>query len=336
MIAEQVLIQGGFVHFDVNDPQQRGHALSAAYSNTLVSFAPQSRQAFLARYRSRGGGENPPLSLVYAQEAARATTQRKIYLACLPKSGSSFLKSALVRGLGVSFWDVTLGPPNRSLVGANGGPQEIDELALIKACLSLPGGFVAQHHTLGTAFTVSLCNLYQVRLLVTLRNLWDAIVSADDMMSDPKQPWHLPLNQGPQKIPLNYQQLPRPERLAFLTRSMGIFFLDFALSWLRLRELVPDLAIIDYNTHLARNGGDREALLTLLTQALALNAEEQERLGRVLRENAVDAKEARLNKAVAGRGVEIPAEARADLLRQAGYFRSELGEWFERLFGLPS
>ena len=78
---------------------------------------------------------NPLDNIIYAQELAKSKSSN-IYIACMPKSGSSFLARALQEGLNALFSLTTTSRMRfASAFGINGREQEICELALIKKIL---------------------------------------------------------------------------------------------------------------------------------------------------------------------------------------------------------
>jgi hypothetical protein len=88
-------------------------------------------------------------SLMLARDAASRSEAPKYAVFCMPKSGSSFVQSALQHALQLPLVSMTgFGLPTlSSYFGMNSREQEVDELALVKSVLASPGGFIAQNHT---------------------------------------------------------------------------------------------------------------------------------------------------------------------------------------------
>src|SRR5262249_35279753 len=163
--------------------------------------------------------------LIAARHQAMRPQARRYVVCSMPKSGSSFLKAALEVALPLpavsltSFGNTELS----SLFGMNAREQELDELALVKAALLNPHGFVAQHHTRYTPYLSLQMRAYGLTPIVTTRNIPDALVSFDDMMlawraEAGPEGW---LGDTPFALPRGYADLAPEARIALLARSLG-------------------------------------------------------------------------------------------------------------------
>lgn len=257
-----------------------------------------------------------------ARQFSKYMPGRKILVAAFPKSGSSYLANRLSVGLGLPFAHLTTTAFSPSSLGANGREQELCELALCVRSLS-GQGFVAQHHMKGTAYLLKLLQQHDVRVILTVRNVFDAIVSADDMLCV-NPGWASPFSQGAQKIPLNYASLKREDRLRILSNTVGIWYLDFYLSWLRLKDLGSDHLLLSYEEHLSNNTGDKHRLYEALRDHLRLDASEAECLQSALLSQNFSHEQARFNQGITGRGREVPETVRRHLIEHALFFKDEL------------
>ncbi len=292
---------------------------SIYFQNPLFQLTDEEGQALRA-----GLGDTPLASLVAARHAAMQPAGRRYIVCCMPKSGSSFLKVALETATQLppasltSFGNTWLS----SQFGMNPREQELDELALVKTALLHPRGYVAQHHTRYTTYLGLQMVAYGLTPIVTLRNIPDALVSFDDMMvawrSGPgPKTW---TSDTPFALPLDYAELAPGARIALLARSLGVWMIQFHLSWLRGREqnLVAPL-VIRYEEDIL----DPERLTRRLSETLGLDAAETERL--LAFAERPDAERSRLNVGKAGRGRErVPDDVRTFLREYAESFAGEI------------
>ena len=94
-----------------------------------------------------------------------------ILIACMPKSGSTFLSDVI--GQCPGFRRAILTP------SAGRREQEIDEQLLRKLGKV---SYVAQHHVRNSEWTSEMCNAYGVAPIVLVRSLQDVVVSLRDHM----------------------------------------------------------------------------------------------------------------------------------------------------------
>jgi len=277
-----------------------------------------------AALRTGIGNETPLAGLVSARhEATRASSSRYV-ICCMPKSGSSFLKVALQAALELPTVSLTSfgNTEISSLFGMNPREQELDELALVKATLVAPQGFIAQHHTRYTQYLALQIRAYSLTPIVTLRNIPDALVSFDDMMlawrteSGPEG-WK---GDTPFALPRHYPELSPDVRIRLIARSLGVWLIQFHLSWLRGRRqgLVSPL-VIRYEEDIL----NPPRLIARLSKSLGLDAGQTQRL-RAFAERP-DPERSRLNVGKAGRGRErVPEEVVAFLRDYASTFADEI------------
>lgn len=106
-----------------------------------------------------------------AKLTARHSRHLNVLVACAPKSASTFIQRAL---------EVALGLPVASLFTAS------DELSLIRNGLN-GKGYVGQLHMRCSPYAARLLNLYNILPIVTIRNIFDTLVSLDDMLLEWRQ-----------------------------------------------------------------------------------------------------------------------------------------------------
>lgn len=262
--------------------------------------------------------------MVALRDAATRSTAPKYAVFCMPKSGSSFVQSALRHSLQLPFVSLTgfASPSASSSFGMNGREQEVDELAVIKAALQNPSGFIAQLHTRCTPFLASQLRLYGVRPVVTVRNILDCIVSFDDMMLK----WRG--NQGERRwmsdpqfaLPLDYERRPSSDRYTVLAHALGTWLINFYVSWRRcIRHGLVDPLLIRYEEDVL----EPERLMRTMARSLDLDPAQEARLAAYVEKP--DPQDARLNVGREGRGEELlPEHIKAFLAEYVGMFRGEL------------
>jgi hypothetical protein len=263
--------------------------------------------------------------LIALRNAAAGSMAPKYAVFCMPKSGSSFIQSALQHSLQLPFVSLTsfATPAGSSSFGMNGREQELDELAIVKAMLQHSAGFVAQHHTRCTPYLGCQLQLYRIRPIVTVRNILDCIVSFDDMMLK----WRG--NRGDQywmsdpqfALPMDYERRPPQDRYTILVHAFGTWLINFYVSWRRgVRQGIVDPLIIRFEDDVLES----ERLVEVLSKTFDLDAAQKARLTAFVA--SPDKKRARLNVGRKGRGEELlPEHLKAFLADYVAMFSEELG-----------
>jgi hypothetical protein len=264
--------------------------------------------------------------LIAARHAATGMATPKYVVFCMPKSGSSFVQSALAHALQLPFVSLTtFGKASTSShFGMNGREQELDELALVKSAVTAPTGFVAQHHTRYTSYLSLQAQLYGLTPIVTVRNALDCIVSFDDMMLD----WRANrrnvfwMADAQFALPRDYETLDDDARYTLLTHSFGVWLINFYLSWKRgQRQRLISPVMIRYEDHVL----DREKLVEELSVRLRLSNEQRRRLRDYA--EAPDREKSRLNVGQRGRGdARLPDHLKDFLANYARMFAGELDD----------
>ncbi len=140
-----------------------------------------------------------------------------ILIACLPKSGSTFLAEAMGALPGLRRFRLT---------PAWGAREQ--ELCQIRLSRANHIDYVAQHHLCNSEWTQQLVANYNVATVVLLRNLSDCVVSICDH-----------LRREPQRSPMSYFT---PEQVSALTdeqlqeavvRFVMPWYINFCMGWLR-------------------------------------------------------------------------------------------------------
>jgi hypothetical protein len=263
--------------------------------------------------------------LVEAREDASRFDRPKIAVFCMPKSGSSFVQSAVCHALQVPHASATSFGTEwlSSYFGMNAREQELDELAIIKSIITSQDGLVFQTHTRYSTYLAFQIRRFGLFPIVTVRNILDCIVSFDDMMMTWRTrgggAW---TNDGPFALPLSYAELDAAERYDLLGRSFGVWLVNFFLSWRRCeRQGVIRPLFIRYEDDIL----DGARLARRLREAAGLSEEQAGRLEDYVRNP--DRERSRLNVGRSGRGrTLVPQAVSASLEDYARLFADEIGE----------
>lgn len=261
--------------------------------------------------------------LILLRQFAARIGGRRVAVFAMPKSGSSFVQSAIGHAANIPFLSLTSLPADggatASRFGINGREQEIDELALILQTIRGGGSWVAQHHTRFNRYLGFQLRFYRIRPIITVRNIFDAIVSMDDMVMETRTNGEWGLD-PPYGLPGNYPELGREDRLALLAQDFGVWLITFMVSWKRaIASGLADPLILSYERDIL----DPALLTGRLGDFLELGDTQREALADYAGRRP--GAEARFNKGVTGRGADIPEDARTMLLTHARRFHIDLG-----------
>lgn len=265
------------------------------------------------------------VQLMLMRDLASKSRAPKISVFCMPKSGSSFVQSAIKSALEIPHVSMTgfASPGQSSYFGMNSREQELDELAIVKSILNSTRGFVSQNHTKCSLYLSLQLAFYGIFSIVTIRNILDCIVSFDDMMiswrhGKDEYGW---LNDAQFHLPIDYPELEDQVRYDILAKSFGIWLIGFYLTWKRIigmNRINP--MILKYEEDIL----DTPRLIEKVTSRIRMTPAQKARFEQYAIQP--DAKRARLNVGVQGRGQKIDPEIVEFLLHYARRFSSELTE----------
>lgn len=290
-----------------------------AVLNTLYHVYPISfeKKGMQDRIRSIYQKYITPVDLFHLNMARlyRQGKGTKVAICCMPKSGSTYFLSSLARLEGEKFKIAYLQTPygNPSFVGSLTREHEIDELALM--ILEMQGGnWVSHMHTKSCLYTERMFEAHNIRPILTVRNIFDCIVSMDDMLMA-QDVEGFPMI----RLPKSYFETSEQERLSFLCRYVGPWYIDFIVSWSRTKL---DHLRLNYEDDVL---GFDEKTASKLREFLGLQSLPIEAF-----HEAFDLKDkkrqsmARLNKGVSGRGENIPQEDRDYIRKLATIYENEV------------
>ena len=277
---------------------------------------------------------HPLSNIIHAQELAKSRGSN-IYVACMPKSGSTYFAHTIARGLNYKFALTTSSRVNNpSDFGVNGREQEICELAIIKKILmSEKKGVVAQHHTKACPYTAKTLLAYNFKLIVLIRNIFDIIVSADDMLYK-QADMRNPHNQGFRILPSKFNSMDPQVRYESLAKTIGIFCIEFYWSWLRQKEMGTEFLEINYDKEIALDKGNKLHLANKVARFLDLDTSSTENLKKIFSERKINEQKARFNKGLTKQGQKISTKTKKFLIDYAKSFGTDFSSNdMEKLFG---
>jgi len=204
-----------------------------------------------------------------------------ILIACMPKSGSTFLSDVI--GHCPGFRRAILTP------SAGRREQEIDEQLLRKLGRV---SFVAQHHVRNSDWTSEMCRSYDVRPIVLVRSLQDVVVSLRDHMRRESAVF-------PQFFAeARHAELDDRALEAMIARLALPWYLNFYMSW----RTAPGAMMVAYEDLTA---APTQVIQDIMAFSRAeTSAEEIEEAVAKVR----DRESGRLNVGVAGRGAGLQRE----------------------------
>jgi hypothetical protein len=310
----------------LTDANKRGKSL--VYGNHLNPF-------FVPHAKGQAPAINA-FQFVYfisqARMAAANSVTPRIVVSAPMKSGSTFISESIATALKlpkISLLMLLARSYDYPVYGAGARPHEIDELALLSACMS-PSGFVAHHHMVCSPYLATQAQLYNLKFVLLKRNIFDCIVSLDDfclknfstITTDVDDTVYLRM-----LLPPGWQKMEDEARIHHLIDRFLHIYVHYHISWkvLERQGLVKPYWISYENELLA----DKAAMAARLgawlgssaqeTQALAADFSRDEGLERM-----------HFNKGVAGRGARIQGANRARVVDAFDAYK-ELADWSEIL-----
>ncbi len=228
----------------------------------------------------RAAGAPAPLT-------ADGPAKNPIIVACMPKSGSTWLAQAL-RGV-TGYNDIP--------VSSHWAIQELDPVTLARyQCF----GLVGQIHLIASSYTIGLLNHYRVKVIVLTRKLPDVIVSLREFFYAPEIINQLKrdgvLQSSFYMIDQKFYDLSEKEQYDYLIDFALPWYLWFAASWQKFKmELRHPSVWLSYEELMA----DRAGVLARTVNSLNLP-----------RLNDIDKSigalgNTRLNVGVSGRGYKV-------------------------------
>lgn len=235
----------------------------------------------------------------FAPEIGEDEIGRHIVIACMPKSGSTFLKHALCR---ITGWR------EASLTFAFLQNEEELYLPYLRAVATQDT--VTQQHCRATIPNVQLMQAFAIRPIVLVRNLFDTIVSYADFFD------------GGATINTffggRWESFERAQRIDLMIDHVVPWYLAFYASWSdAMARGQLDCLLLRYEEMIA----DKPKALARIADFHALDIPEDACTAAVVAiEGDADKDKTRYNKGVAGRGDELSDAQRERIGRLAAYY----------------
>jgi hypothetical protein len=216
----------------------------------------------------------------YTRDTTPAQLGRHLFIACAPKSGSTFLRNLLVDA--TQYRDVF------SVYAALQNEQDLDLPQLAQFARE---DSVTQQHCRATEANVHLMQAFAIRPVVLVRDIFDSVMSLRDFYDD-----GFVYSTFFERD--EYVRLDPDERLDLLIDYAVPWYFQFVASWQRVeRERRLEVLWLDY----AALTGDTPAALARVLAFYGLGAT-RETLDRIVTERNGDRRGNRFNRGVAGRG----------------------------------
>jgi sulfotransferase family protein len=206
-----------------------------------------------------------------------------VFLACMPRTASTFLSEALCELTG--FKRVELADAYAE------NEQELDVPRLLDA---YSYGSVTQQHVVANRRTIELMQRYSIRPVVLVRNVFDIVVSIRDFL----------YTEGCGKWPTffctdeSFQALDDATQLEQIVELGLPWYFDFFVSWQEAtRRQALDTLWITYEDAVA----DWEETMARIARFYGIEQDE-EAIARALERTRARARSLRLNKGTSGRG----------------------------------
>ena len=226
---------------------------------------------------------------------ARGRTEpARILVACMPKSGSTFLTD-IIEAL-PDFKRYKLSPQPTA-----GRQPELDQDRLEAAGR---GNFVSQEHVLYSGWTARMCEAYRLKPVVLVRSLPDAIVSFRDHFRREGGAEHLGLADG------RAAGVDDAKVEAMLARFRAPWYVNFYMRW----RTAPEALMISYEELIA----DSERTVRRVLDFAGASATD----GAIARAIAKvrDLRQSRFNVGVCGRGASLQPEILRELAALFDFF----------------
>ena len=223
-----------------------------------------------------------------------ADEKHAVLLACMPKSGSTYLRGIFTQLPGFSAASLVPAYERRE--------QELCRERLVDRT-ARPGSFIAQHHVRYSSVTADYIAEFGLKPLVLVRNIFDATVSLIDYMRV------APMNPVA-KIPAGFADWDDERAATFITTMYIPWYFNFFLSW----HSNPDKTLVTYEELVA----DPVATVTWICERLGIAVGRGD-IARAVEAPALEGT-TRLNQGVSGRGASLPEDSKRRIRDMAGFY----------------
>jgi hypothetical protein len=240
----------------------------------------------------------PAILSDFSTAITREQLGRHIFIACVPKSGSTFLKNLLLAVTG--YTDAFM---------VNSASQFEQELYLPTLRHTAHLDTVTQQHCRASDINVQLMQAFEIRPVVLVRNVFDSVISLLDFY-DGGASSNSYFREG-------YQTLDTEARIDLIIDNFVPWYFQFVASW-SLTEKQKRLEVfwLNYEELIADKTNRTQSVLGFYGLEAPLNG-----IKDAIRETELNKGKTRFNKGVAGRGrAGLNDEQKARIVRFAQYF----------------
>jgi hypothetical protein len=236
----------------------------------------------------------------FTSAITREQLGRHIFIACAPKSGSTFLKNVLLALSGY-----------RDAFMVNSGSQFEQELYLPTLCHTAPFDTVTQQHCRASDINVHLLQAFEIRPVVLVRNILDSVMSLFDFYSGGAF--------ANSYFREDFQSLDRETKLDLIIDNLVPWYFQFVASWsLAERNKRVELMWLSYEEMIKDKAGSIRKVLGFYGLGAPAKGVEY-----TIKQIESQKERTRFNKGVAGRGEIGLNHAQKDrILRLARYYPS--------------
>lgn len=234
----------------------------------------------------------------FTDEITREQLGRHIFVACVPKSGSTFLKNVLLKITGYRDAFVAYTPA-----------QFEQDLYLPAVVNTAHADTVTQQHARATDANIQLMQAFEIRPVVLVRNVFDAVISLLDFYDGGAF--------ANTFFREDYQALDDTTRIDLLIDNLVPWYFQFVASWSLVEKRYQlDVFWLSYE-ELIKN---KPASVTKVLKFYGLGAP-QRGIEQVIREMESEKRRTRFNKGITGRGKTKLSESQMNRIRSyARYF----------------
>lgn len=223
----------------------------------------------------------------------------RVLVACMPKSGSTYLSGAIAALPGFIRAHLVPGYGRRE--------QElcVEKLIEYDKIMGGCGGYVAQHHVRYSEVTRSYLKRFGVRPIILVRNIFDVVASLVDHHSLESSVY--PAAYAPNDIAVHSFD----EQARFVTQMAIPWYFNFYASW----QECPDKILVTYEEFISRP----ESIMRKICDHLGLVASDQQIHDAV---QIAGTAGLRRNKVTPGRGEGLPADCLEAIRKMASYYKN--------------
>ena len=236
----------------------------------------------------------------------------RIHLACMPKSGSTYLSRIIASLPGMRGARLVPGYGQRE--------QELDEERILDMNKKLrmlrylwknnalkdqnrPLGWIAQHHTRYSAVTHEFHEKYKVRPLILTRNIFDVVPSLFDHLKNGDERLSMAC------IPEKFQSMTENDKYEFIAVMIIPWYINFFVSW----QSCPNARWITYE----EINKDPVGAVVQLFQEWGIDWGERDVTDAVSRASEG---QTRKNKGIIGRGEMLSEQNKKTILQYAKFY----------------